>query len=389
MKKNIALFLIAALMLGLCACGSGNTPASSAPVDSTAVNSEAAAPAEETAPAAPDTEPASEALSGSATEEQLNDVAARLAAGEEVLVGYAVNTLSNPALKQTIDNVQGFLEDMGCTVSVVACEGDTALMINHIENFIEMQVDLIIVAPIDQDAMQDSLLKAEAAGIPVIFNGQYPAYADQMSGGGTTDYPELGVQTAKSALAWIDQQYPDAGDGDIHVAVLGFNNTYIFKQIYDNMIATIEADPRITVSYTATEHNSIDSGFNAAAEAMTMDPEIRVFLCYQDSPGIGVANYLMSQSDLNMDEFGVFSGSYSDTSTEMVDDPSNPTRCILYYGIYGNDKETIMGYDIFFAAREILLGHQKQCWLIMDMWSHDSFGYNLLIDHPENDHIYD
>lgn len=388
MKKKIALFLIAALMLGLCACGSGSTSAGSAAADSAAAASEAAPAASAQAePAAQTTAPAE--LSGSAAEEQLNEVAARLEAGEEVLVGYAVNTLSNPALKQTIDNVQGYLEDMGCTVSVVACEGDTALMINHIENFIEMQVDLIIVAPIDQDAMQDSLLKAEAAGIPVIFNGQYPAYADQVSGGGATDYPELGVQTAKSALAWIDQEYPDAGDGDIHVAVLGFNNTFIFKQIYDNMIATIEADPRITVSYTATEHNSIDSGFNAAAEAMTMDPDIRVFLCYQDSPGIGVANYLMSQSGLNMDEFGVFSGSYSETSTEMVDDPGNPMRSILYYGIYGNDKETIMGYDIFFAAREVLLGHQEQCWLIMDMWSHDSFGYDLLIDHPENDHIYD
>lgn len=384
MKKKFAWVLITALILGLCACSAGNT-SSSATVGSAKDSGETTQTVEETSAADPS---AAEELPGSATEEQLNEVAARLEAGEEVLVGYAVNTLANPALKQTIDNVQGFLEDMGCTVSVVACEGDTALMINHIENFIEMQVDLIIVAPIDQDAMKDSLLKAEAAGIPVIFNGQYPAYADEVSGGGATDYPELGVQTAQSALAWIDQQYPDAGDGEIHVAILGFNNTYIFKQTYDNMLSTIEADPRITVSYTATEHNSIDSGFNAAAEAMTMDPEIRVFLCYQDSPGIGVANYLMSQSSLNMDEFGVFCGSYSETSAEMVDDPFNPMRSILYYGIYGNEKETIMGYDIFFAAREVLLGHQKQCWLIMDMWSYDSFGYDLLIDHPENDNIY-
>ena len=232
MKKKLALFLIAALVLGLCACTSGNASVSSTAADNTDV-SEAAPAAPETPVETVSTAEATPAdLPGSATEEQLNDVAARLEAGEEVLVGYAVNTLSTPALKQTIDNVQGFLEDMGCTVSVVACEGDTALMINHIENFIEMQADLIIVAPIGQDAMKDSLLKAEAAGIPVIFNGQYPAYADQVSGGGATDYPELGVQTAKSAPAWIDQQYPDAGGGEVHVAVMGFNNTYVFKQVY-------------------------------------------------------------------------------------------------------------------------------------------------------------
>lgn len=368
MKKIVALLLTLALMLSLCACTTEK-------------------PQDSGSPAPGSSQPAEESPAPS---EAVKDVAARLEAGEEVMVGYAVNTLANPALKQTIDNVAGFLEEMGCTVSIAACEGDTALMISQVENFIEMAVDLIIVAPIDQGAMQDTLLKAEAAGIPVVFNGQYPAYADQMSGGGATNYPELGTQNAKSALAWIDQQYPGAGEGEVHVAVLGFNNTFIFKQIYDAMIGVLEADPRITISYTGTEHNSIDSGFNAAAEALTMDPEIRVFLCYQDNPGIGVANYLMSDSSLNMDEFGVFNGSYSDTSAAMVDDPANPTRSIIYYGIYGSDTATIMGYDIYYAAREVLLGNvEDTCWILADMWSHDSFGFDMLIDYPENDHIYD
>lgn len=368
MKKFIALLLALVMVMGLCACATEKPQDSQTPV------------ASESQPV--DASPE--------VSEAVKTVAERLEAGEEVMVGYAVNTLANPALKQTIDNVAGFLEEMGCTVSIAACEGDTALMISQVENFIEMAVDLIIVAPIDQGAMQDTLLKAEAAGIPVVFNGQYPAYADQMSGGGATNYPELGTQNAKSALAWIDQEYPDAGEGEVHVAVLGFNNTYIFKQIYDAMISVLEADPRITISYTGTEHNSIDSGFNAAAEALTMDPEIRVFLCYQDNPGIGVANYLMSDSSLNMDEFGVFNGSYSDTSAQMVDDPANPTRSIIYYGVYGSDSATVMGYDIFYAAREVLLGDaDTSCWILADMWSYDSFGFGALVDYPENDHIYD
>lgn len=262
-----------------------------------------------------------------------SDIQARLDAGEEVMVGYAVNTLSNPALKQTIDNVAGFLEELGCTVSVAACEGDTTLM------------------------------KAVNAGIPVIFNGQYPGYADQVSGGGATDYAELGTQNANAA---------------------------IFKQIYDSMIKVLEGDSRITISYTGTEHNSIDLGYSAAEEALTMDPDIRVFLCYQDSPGIGVANYLISRSDLNMDEFGVFNGSYSDTSAQMVGDASNPTRSIIYYGVYNSDAEVVMGYNIFYAAKSVMLGEvETPFWILDDMWSKDDFGFNLLIDHPENDTIYE
>lgn len=373
MKKILALLMVLAMALSLCACGAA--PAEEAPAP---------------APAEAETEVTAAETAEEVVEAVENDVQARLDAGEEVLIGYAVNTLSNPALKQTIDNVAGMLEEQGFTVSVATCEGDTALMISQVENFIEMGVDEIIVAPIDQNAMEDTLQKAIDAGIPVIFNGQYPSYADKMSGGGATDYPSLGTNNANAALAWLDQEYPDAGEGEIHVAVIGFNNTFIFKQIYDAMIATIEADPRVTVTYTATEHNSIDAGYKAAEEAMTMDPDIRVFLCYQDSPGIGVANYLISQPSLNMDEFGVFNGSFSDTSTQMVDDPANPTRSIIYYGIMNSEVQAIMGYDIYYAAKSVLLGEQEApYWILADMWSYDSFGYDLVVDHPENDTIYD
>lgn len=376
MKKILALLMTLVMALSLCACGA---PAEEAP--------EAAAPAPEEEVTVAET---AEEVVEEVVKDTQSDVQARLDAGEEVLIGYAVNTLSNPALKQTIDNVTGMLEELGFTVSVVTCEGDTALMISQVENFIEMGVDEIIVAPIDQNAMEDTLQKAIDAGIPVIFNGQYPSYADKMSGGGATDYPALGTNTANAALAWLDQAYPDAGEGKVHVAVIGFNNTFIFKQIYDAMLETIEADPRVTVTYTATEHNSIDAGYMAAEEAMTMDPEIRVFLCYQDSPGIGVANYLISQPSLNMDEFGVFNGSFSDTSTQMVDDESNPTRCIIYYGIMNSDVQAIMGYDIYYAAKSVLLGEQEApYWILADMWSYDSFDYDLVVDHPENDSIYE
>lgn len=373
MKKLIAMLLALAMVFALVACGSSNS-GNESKGDASGSNTGAV----------------SSSGDASSVEDVINDVQARLDAGEEVLVGYAVNTLSNPALKQTIDNVAGFLEEMGCTVSVAACEGDTTLMISQVENFIEMDVDCLIVAPIDQGAMEDTLMKAREAGIPVIFNGQYPAYADAMSGGGATDYSELGTQNAKAALAWIDQNYPNAGAGEVHVAVLGFNNTFIFKQIYDAMIATLEADSRITISYTGEQHNSIDLGYSAAEEALTMDPDIRVFLCYQDGPGTGVANYLISRSDLNMDEFGVFNGSYSDTTAAMVQDATNPTRSIIYYGVYNNDAEIIMGYNIFYAARGVLLGEvDEPFWILDDMWTLDDFGFDLLIDHPENDNIYD
>ncbi len=388
MKKAITLIL-AFTMIFACTlftgCSSSTTKAGT--TDAVTSTNSAESPSETTL------QDAAKAEGDKIVDKVANDVQARLDAGKEVFIGYSVNTLSNPFLKLTVDYINQKFTEMGVTVSIMACEGDTALMISQMENFIEMGVDMIICAPLDQIAVEGVCVKAMEAGIPVVFNGQYPAYYEKLAGGAAVDYAELGNQVALMSSKWIDKNYPNAGKGEIHAAVLGFNNTYIFKLLYNQMLATIANDPRVTISYTGEAHNSIDLGYNAAEEAMTMDPDIRLFMVFQEGPAIGVNNYLTSQPGYDLSKFAIFAGSYSVTSAELLKaaaDNKSVLRGSCNYGTYGRpaDKKVAMAEGLYQVSKGVLLGTAKTpFWVLDDIWTMDTIGYDKVIDNPENDFL--
>lgn len=370
MKKTLSLLLaLSMLLIGLIGCTSEKTQESTPPTGEAPVSTEPTPPQEETK----------------------SRVQEKLDAGEEVLIGYAVNTLSNPFLKLTVDYIVENFQSLGVTVSVMACEGDIALMLTQMENFIEMKVDMVICAPLDQSAVQDVCRKTMEAGIPVVFNGQYPAYYADLAGGAAVDYSELGAQVAKMSSKWIDDRYPDAGEGDIHAAVLSFNNTLIFKLVYEGMINTIAGDPRVKVIYTGLNHNNIDLGYTAAEEAMTMDRDIRLFMSFQEGPAIGINNYITTQPGYDLSEFAVFAGSYSDTSEDLIKaSESNESimRGSCNYGTYGQTGEVFMAEGLFQVCKGVLFETvETPFWVLDDIWTVDKIGYDLVIDNPENDFL--
>ncbi|MGI5971410.1 MAG: substrate-binding domain-containing protein [Oscillospiraceae bacterium] len=381
MKRTVSLVLLIALVFSIALLsGCAKDKAEPAkPAEPTA------APAEAPAEAEPSEEPEPE------PEAPVNDIQARLDAGETVTIGYAVNTMSNPFLKMTVDYIVEQFDALKVTTTIMAAENSVETMISQIENFIQMKVDMIICAPMDQAAVEGICLQAMDAGIPVVFNGQHPAYAEKLAGGAAVDYTELGVQVASMGSMWIDQTYPDAKEGDIHTAVFGFNNTFVLKQVFDGIISKSSEDPRINVVYEAKACNNIDLGYTAAEEAMTMDPGILLFLSFQEAPGIGANNYLLSRPDIDISKMALFSGSYSDTSAELLE-ASKTNQSVLRgacsYGTYGNTGDIFMAEGLFQVCKGVLFGTvETPFWIMDDIWTLDTIGYNKLIDNPENDFL--
>ena len=196
----------------------------------------------------------------------------------------------------------------------MACEGDNSPMISHMENFISMGVDLIICAPIDQGAVKSVCLQAMDAGIPVVFNGQYPAYYDQLSGGA------------------------------------------------------------------------------AAEEAMTMNPQIKLFLSFREVPAVGVNNSITSQPTIDLSKYAVFAGSYSDGTSKPLIESSKVNKSILRgscnYGTHGQTVKVFMAEELFQVTKRILFGEaETPFWVLDDIWTVDAIGYDFLIDNPENNFL--
>ena len=63
-------------------------------------------------------------------------------------------------------------------------------------------------------------------------------------------------------------------------------------------------------------------GYDGATAALMVDPDIRVFVVYQMSAGLGVNNYLEAQG-YDFGEFGIFGTSEDDTTAEMLEKAAN------------------------------------------------------------------
>lgn len=151
MKRKIASILICAAMVAtmVAGCGSKEEPAASAPAQSEApAESEAEAPAESGA------EAPAEAPAGD---------------GGLITIGFAqVGHESDWRTASTKSCQDVFSEANGYDLQFVDCDNDSAEQLNAVRNFIEQDVDYIIIDPIVATGWDTVLTECEDAGIPVI-----------------------------------------------------------------------------------------------------------------------------------------------------------------------------------------------------------------------------
>lgn len=126
MKKLFALFLSLAMVLSLAACGGGNKPADPAPAES-------AAPA---------------ASLGT--------------------VGLSVSTMENPFFVTLTDGAKSAAADANIDLITTDAGDDAAKQNADIEELIGKNIDVLIVNPVDSDAVASAVQAAQEKGIKVI-----------------------------------------------------------------------------------------------------------------------------------------------------------------------------------------------------------------------------
>ncbi len=146
MKKLLALLMAMAMLLSLAACSSSSSSSTEEAEEeaTTVVESE---------------EAAEEAISEDA----------EAADGELIVVGFAqVGHESDWRTASTQSCKDVFSEENGYELIFVDCDNDSATQLEAVRNFIEQDVDYIIIDPIVSTGWDTVLTECEEAGIPVI-----------------------------------------------------------------------------------------------------------------------------------------------------------------------------------------------------------------------------
>ncbi|MCR8968454.1 ribose ABC transporter substrate-binding protein RbsB [Facklamia sp. 7083-14-GEN3] len=91
-----------------------------------------------------------------------------LAADEEYTIGLALSTTNNPFFVDLQEGVEEAAKEMGASVQVVDAQDDATTQLNGLDDLITQGVDILLINPVDSDAIVPAIKNANEANIPVI-----------------------------------------------------------------------------------------------------------------------------------------------------------------------------------------------------------------------------
>ncbi|MGF3214197.1 ribose ABC transporter substrate-binding protein RbsB [Facklamia sp. P12945] len=89
-------------------------------------------------------------------------------AEEEYTIGLAISTTNNPFFVDLQEGVEEAAKEMGATVKIVDAQDDATTQLNGLDDLITQGVDILLINPVDSDAIVPAIKNANEAKIPVI-----------------------------------------------------------------------------------------------------------------------------------------------------------------------------------------------------------------------------
>lgn len=262
-------------------------------------------------------------------------------------IGVAVQTLGNQVWAQQMDAIQRSAKEDGNEAIVVECNENANTQISQIENFITSGCDIIIVNPVDPNAIEEACKKAREEGIIVI------AWDEEME---NTDINwviknyDLGVVIGEQAAEFINEEFED---GKCEVAVLGYPQTPILLERENGILDRLEElAPNAVVVANQPAINPTE-GLDAMETILQANPDVSV-VCSIGGGGAAGANEAFKGvygADAP-DNVGIFSTDLTDETVASMENGEFNRMCVAITGNAYVCGEAIYDIAVRFAAGE-------------------------------------
>ncbi|MBR9946569.1 sugar ABC transporter substrate-binding protein [Clostridiaceae bacterium Marseille-Q4145] len=301
-RRVLAGFMVAAMAMGLAACGSSSTQDTAA-ADTTAE-------AEETTDSA----------------DTADDAAVDTSKGG-LKIGCAIQTLSNQVWAQEMEAMEKDAKADGNELTVVDCDENANTQIDQIENFITSGMDAIVVNPVDPDAIEEVCKQARDAGILVF------SWDEEMENSDINwliENYDLGAEIGTQAAEWINDKFDD---GKCEVVVLGYPQTPILLQRENGIIDKLnELAPNAEI---VANQPAIDTteGLNAMETILQAHPDVKVVCCIGGGGAAGANEALKGfYGDTIPEDVGIFSTDLTDETIASMQNGEYNKMCVAITG---------------------------------------------------------
>ena len=203
---------------------------------------------------------------------------AAMAEAETYTIGFAVSTLENPFFVTMKDAAVAKAEELGVELMVLDAQDSAETQASQVEDFIVRGVDLLIINPVDSDAIGTSVVACNTEGIPVITvtrssnSGEVVQHLD-------IDNREAGRLDAEQLIADLD--------GKGKVAVLeGIAGSSSAIERNEGFVTALEGtDIEIVASLTA--NYAREEGASVTEDILQSNPELDAIYAHNDEMALG------------------------------------------------------------------------------------------------------
>ena len=219
------------------------------------------------------TEPAAEETTEDAAADTATDTAA---SGDAIKIGVSVADQSNPFYIDIVDGMESAAKD-GDELVIVDAGFDAAKQLNDIDDMIQQGVKVMLIDPVDSNAVKSAVEACDAAGIPVIAYNS-PLNFEVASTVATDNY--LAGQLVGEAMG-------KALDGKGEVAMLTYNVAEVCLDRANGFKDAIAEYPDIKIVEEQEIQPGTDTALPVAENILQAYPDLAGMFALNDPSALG------------------------------------------------------------------------------------------------------
>jgi len=194
--------------------------------------------------------------------------------------GFSIMNINNPYFIAVKEGFENRCQELDIEPVIVDAKYDVAKQVNDVENMIQQNVDAMMIAPIDQNALQTLVERAKERGIVVVSEAQP---IDNAHGIYTIDEYEYGVVIGGNAAKWINEKL----DGKAQVIIISQDNVEAVIQRGNGIEDTIKKLAPEAEIVARQAGDTAEKGMKIVESVMQRYPDVKVVVGVNDSGALG------------------------------------------------------------------------------------------------------
>lgn len=200
------------------------------------------------------------------------------AQAESYTIGFAVSTLENPFFVTMKDAAVAKAAELGVDLVVLDAQDSAETQASQVEDFITRGVDLLIINPVDSDAIGTSVMACNEANIPVIT-------VTRASNAGTV-VQHLDIDNKEAGRLDAEQLLKDL-DGKGKVAILeGIAGSSSAIEREEGFVDALKGS-EVEVVTSLTANYSREEGATVTEDILQSNPELDAIYAHNDEMALG------------------------------------------------------------------------------------------------------